>query len=387
MRSRTPTDDLDQRSKAPHLRPKTPTEGRTVDGSGEGPYRSKTPTHDMRPTGRSPLVDMQNRRDYVPGGTYGPEDPRGGGYYDHDGRLEHGIHGHNGSRASNHGDRTDGEPRREYRSRTPGPEFMRGTNVQDEYMRQRPQEIRSKTPTHEVHYAHHHNISGTPDFIPASRYLPPTTSSPASSHHGNPPVGTGSVSSGVGSYSQGSPARSNLQDAPYTRPNYDSSAPSRRDQRLGSEFSHPQYSGSKLNSSQTFSGPLNYGTGGGPNSQQNRSFDSYGSGYSGYQDRLPHTSPHMYPHEMDGARPRKQSTSFEHEEPAPTNLTRIPRGEKYPTDSPSSSLNRSRSPTRFGDEDSRYVDLTVFLKRHDSGFGFRIIGGTEEGSQVSFGNK
>ena len=31
----------------------------------------------------------------------------------------------------------------------------------------------------------------------------------------------------------------------------------------------------------------------------------------------------------------------------------------------------------------RYVELIVFLKRHENGFGFRIVGGTEEGSQVS----
>ena len=30
-----------------------------------------------------------------------------------------------------------------------------------------------------------------------------------------------------------------------------------------------------------------------------------------------------------------------------------------------------------------FVELTVTLQRHDSGFGFRIVGGTEEGSQVS----
>ena len=29
-----------------------------------------------------------------------------------------------------------------------------------------------------------------------------------------------------------------------------------------------------------------------------------------------------------------------------------------------------------------FVELTVTLQRHDSGFGFRIVGGTEEGSQV-----
>ena len=309
--------------------------------------------------------------------------------------YDHGYHdgpdGHGYGYGRNH--TADVEPRREYRSRTPGPDFMRGTNVQDEYMRQRPPEIRSKTPTHELHYgsgggggggSHHHNISGTPDFIPASRYLPPA-SSPAANHHGG----------GYGGYQQGSPGRPTPQDAPYTRPNYDSPNSSGR--------GLPQYGGGKLNSSQTFAGSLNYASGsGGSNSQQNRSFDSYGSGYSGYHqqgagDRLPHSTsshgggPTSYP-DLDPARPRKQSTSFEHEEPAPTNLTRIPRGtgggpggvDRFATDSPSSSLNRSRSPTRFGSDDDRYMELTVFLKRQESGFGFRIIGGTEEGSQVRF---
>lgn len=32
------------------------------------------------------------------------------------------------------------------------------------------------------------------------------------------------------------------------------------------------------------------------------------------------------------------------------------------------------------------VDLTVTLHRQESGFGFRIVGGTEEGSQVSIGH-
>ena len=32
------------------------------------------------------------------------------------------------------------------------------------------------------------------------------------------------------------------------------------------------------------------------------------------------------------------------------------------------------------------VELTVTLSRQESGFGFRIVGGTEEGSQVSIGH-
>jgi atrophin-1 interacting protein 3 (BAI1-associated protein 1) len=63
---------------------------------------------------------------------------------------------------------------------------------------------------------------------------------------------------------------------------------------------------------------------------------------------------------------RKESTSFEHSEPLPGNLTRWPRPERRPT--------------------ADCVELTVTLHRHDSGFGFRIVGGTEEGSQVSIGH-
>ena len=58
---------------------------------------------------------------------------------------------------------------------------------------------------------------------------------------------------------------------------------------------------------------------------------------------------------------RKESTSFEHSEPLPGNLTRWPRPERRPTD---------------------MMEITVTLHRQDSGFGFRIVGGTEEGSQV-----
>eukprot|EP00096_Caligus_rogercresseyi_P010853 TRINITY_DN407_c1_g1_i1.p1 TRINITY_DN407_c1_g1~~TRINITY_DN407_c1_g1_i1.p1 ORF type:complete len:1337 (-),score=405.78 TRINITY_DN407_c1_g1_i1:791-4801(-) len=64
-------------------------------------------------------------------------------------------------------------------------------------------------------------------------------------------------------------------------------------------------------------------------------------------------------------RGRKESTSFEHSEPLPGNLTRWPRPERRATD---------------------MLEITVTLHRQDSGFGFRIVGGTEEGSQVSIGH-
>ena len=84
--------------------------------------------------------------------------------------------------------------------------------------------------------------------------------------------------------------------------------------------------------------------------------------------------------------PRRQhATSFEHETPS-SNITA--HNPSWQNDV----LNRSRSPGVGGssvggynenNEDDRFVELTVFLKRHDNGFGFRIVGGTEEGSQVS----
>jgi hypothetical protein len=60
-------------------------------------------------------------------------------------------------------------------------------------------------------------------------------------------------------------------------------------------------------------------------------------------------------------RGRKESTSFEASEPVPTNI-RWPRPERRPWED--------------------MAEITVTLLRHDSGFGFRIVGGTEEGSQV-----
>ena len=61
-------------------------------------------------------------------------------------------------------------------------------------------------------------------------------------------------------------------------------------------------------------------------------------------------------------RGRKESTSFEQSEPVPSNI-RWPRHQE-----------------RRAWED--LVEITVTLLRHESGFGFRIVGGTEEGSQV-----
>ncbi|KAG1659665.1 Membrane-associated guanylate kinase, WW and PDZ domain-containing protein 2 [Nymphon striatum] len=70
---------------------------------------------------------------------------------------------------------------------------------------------------------------------------------------------------------------------------------------------------------------------------------------------------------------RKQSTSFEHEQPSPSSITRIPRAER--------SLYNFRGGRPF-----QYIEMLITLQRQESGFGFRIVGGTEEGSQVSIGH-
>ncbi|EEC16827.1 atrophin 1 interacting protein 1, aip1, putative [Ixodes scapularis] len=70
---------------------------------------------------------------------------------------------------------------------------------------------------------------------------------------------------------------------------------------------------------------------------------------------------------QDGISGRKHSTSFEHEQPVTSAALR-------------------QNSTGCDSSHSDAVDLTVTLHRQESGFGFRIVGGTEEGSQVSIGH-
>merc|ERR1719323_2977896 len=96
-----------------------------------------------------------------------------------------------------------------------------------------------------------------------------------------------------------------------------------------------------------------------------------GYGYMGYSPQQQQQQQTGQQNFRSGSLPRsvrKESTSFEHSEPLPGNLTRWPR--------PDPRLHNGEA----------YVELTVTLQRHDSGFGFRIVGGTEEGSQVSIGH-
>ncbi|CAG0922366.1 unnamed protein product [Notodromas monacha] len=99
----------------------------------------------------------------------------------------------------------------------------------------------------------------------------------------------------------------------------------------------------------------------------NRDYPNHDYAYrNGYSPRAQYVSPQV----------RKESTSFEHEQPSPSPLVRIPKD-----------LMHGRQVT-FGNRARGaidYVDTVITLPRMDEGFGFRILGGAEESSQVSIG--
>lgn len=77
---------------------------------------------------------------------------------------------------------------------------------------------------------------------------------------------------------------------------------------------------------------------------------------------------------------RKRSTSFEHEHPSPVGA--MNKGENmYSVNSMYSQPGTVLRAPALG-RVPEYIDMTVTLLRQESGFGFRIVGGTEEGSQV-----
>ena len=85
-----------------------------------------------------------------------------------------------------------------------------------------------------------------------------------------------------------------------------------------------------------------------------------------------------------GAGHPRQSTSFEMENPAPGNVARVPRRAGFQNASfpaPPQSPKPFQYPGNIEDN-AKFVEMSVTLQRQESGFGFRIIGGTEEGSQV-----
>ncbi|XP_059469731.1 membrane-associated guanylate kinase, WW and PDZ domain-containing protein 1-like isoform X5 [Neocloeon triangulifer] len=92
-------------------------------------------------------------------------------------------------------------------------------------------------------------------------------------------------------------------------------------------------------------------------------------------------SGNYYP--SDSLTRRKESTSFEHEQPLPSAMSRLNRGELRWN--PASQIGQAIRiyPAGPGLE---WVETVSTLLRQESGFGFRIVGGTEEGSQVSIGH-
>ncbi|KAL1416190.1 hypothetical protein MTO96_006453 [Rhipicephalus appendiculatus] len=129
-------------------------------------------------------------------------------------------------------------------------------------------------------------------------------------------------------------------------------------QGRGWSYSSPDYGYTRLPSHQSpgLRSPLSSLT-----QQLNSSHLSGGSPYYGLYGSSALESPSFTQDNLSG---RKHSTSFEHEQPV-TSATMRPGADTHATDA---------------------VDLVVTLHRQESGFGFRIVGGTEEGSQVSIGH-
>ena len=326
--------------------------------------------------GRTPFTDIHNAgmnadRDMVDRGR--PDHVTRDGY-NHDSRNDRVIHGYSPTRRDtnnqsfNEFDRFAGHldkastSHQPVRSRTPGPEFMRGRD--DEQFSRPVPDIRSKTPTEHGPPGSRSDhgppnsrtdhgppgnrtdhgpltvptISGTPNFIPASLYqAPPHGQNIRHPAHHNAQHSSSSRSSD-----------------PINSRNVDSSAPSYNNKDAYSLSSSQGH----LTSNSSYANSPNLST-------QNRT----------YKQPFDNTGRTLSP-AVEQTNPRKQSTSFENEEPAPSNLTRL---QKW-GGSPSGSLDRSRSPTRPED---RGAEFSIILRRQESGFGFRIIGGTEEGSQVS----
>ena len=243
-------------------------------------------------------------------------------------------------------DRTDhAPPRPQQRSRTPGPEFMRRSPERDDpgyFQSGQANDLRSKTPTpSDAAQYRQHNISGTPDFIPASRYQAPPPTAPHGRVNGGVPNHLGN-----------------------TRP---MSNPDLADMYGGKdECGLPQ---TRLPSSQSHSGALSALAPAASHAPYGNNFTSNHQLSPASQGKISNVT-------------RKQTTSFEHEEPSPGNVSRG-RGDIWGGgDSGSDVLNHSRSPAHSFDCDDCSVDMTVTLRRHENGFGFRIVGGTEEASQV-----
>ncbi|GAB6022671.1 hypothetical protein CHUAL_006764 [Chamberlinius hualienensis] len=78
---------------------------------------------------------------------------------------------------------------------------------------------------------------------------------------------------------------------------------------------------------------------------------------------------------------RRQGTSFEREQPSPvTNVGRKTNSWYGGVNNQQQQSNLTQQPL------TDYLEFTIHLFKQETGFGFRIVGGTEEGSQVSIGH-
>ena len=75
--------------------------------------------------------------------------------------------------------------------------------------------------------------------------------------------------------------------------------------------------------------------------------------------------------------------SFEHSEPMQQRWPPLGAGSR-PGVGPNQAVSSQPAPRPYNP--TEWVEMTVTLLRQDSGVGFRIVGGTEEGSQVSIGH-
>ncbi|XP_055930097.1 membrane-associated guanylate kinase, WW and PDZ domain-containing protein 1-like isoform X2 [Argiope bruennichi] len=123
--------------------------------------------------------------------------------------------------------------------------------------------------------------------------------------------------------------------------------------------------------------PVHYG----PMSVSNGTSDSMVHHEPAYRTNPSGHSPNSS--HYDSLTRRKRGTSFEHENPSP--VATMNKGESlYSTGSVYSQPGVLRPPM-LG-RAPEYLEMTVTLHRQESGFGFRIVGGTEEGSQVAIGH-
>ncbi|GFR31742.1 membrane-associated guanylate kinase, WW and PDZ domain-containing protein 1, partial [Trichonephila clavata] len=97
---------------------------------------------------------------------------------------------------------------------------------------------------------------------------------------------------------------------------------------------------------------------------------------SNLQKHFPLSSSSNANSRLDANTLRKHGTSFEHEQPMPY----------FSSDYRNAYQNSLYKVDESKENSINYADMTVTLHRQESGFGFRIIGGKEEGSQVAVGH-